>query len=254
MDENIRRRLHISGMDSRAAELARRYGLGVEITELAYAPMLDRPGMVETLRRKNEGIRSLWLHAPFAELCPCAIDPLVREVALRRYRQTLAAAQALGVCRMVVHGGFIPLVYFPEWYVEQSVQFWQEFLPEVPDGFTIALENVMEPGPQMLTDIVRQVDDPRLGLCLDVGHANTQVSAVPPLEWIALMAPWLRHVHLHNNQGALDVHAGLAEGLIPMEEMLGALLRLCPGATWTIECQDAEPSVRWLDKIEGEKL
>ena len=96
MDENIRRRLHISGMDSRAAELARRYGLGVEITELAYAPMLDRPGMAEELRRKNEGVRSLWLHAPFAELCPCAIDPLVREVALRRYRQTLAAAQVLG--------------------------------------------------------------------------------------------------------------------------------------------------------------
>ena len=254
MDENIRRRLHISGMDSRAVGLARRYGLGVEITELAYAPMLDEPGVVEVLRRKNEGLRSLWLHAPFAELCPCAIDPLVREVALRRYRQTLAAAQALGVCRVVVHGGFIPLVYFPEWYVEQSVQFWREFLQEVPDGFTIALENVMEPGPQMLADIVRQVDDPRLGLCLDVGHANTQVSTVPPLEWIAPMAPWLRHVHLHNNQGALDAHAGLAEGLIPMEKVLGTLLHLCPGATWTIECQDAEPSVRWLDKLEGEKL
>ena len=47
MDENIRRRLHISGMDSRAAELARRYGLGVEITELAYAPMLDRPLLLQ---------------------------------------------------------------------------------------------------------------------------------------------------------------------------------------------------------------
>ncbi len=254
MEERIKKRLHLSGLDSRAPELARRYGLGLELTELAYAPMLEEAGMIDRLRQTAGGIGSLWLHAPFAELCPCAIDPLVRQVALRRYRQTVTAARELGICRVVVHGGFIPLVYFPEWYVEQSVVFWREFLREVPKDFTIALENVMEPGPEMLVDIVRQVDDPRLGLCLDVGHANTQISRTPPLQWIGPMAPFLRHVHLHNNQGALDTHAGLMDGTIPMKEVLGALLRQCPGATWTIECQDAEPSIQWLEKLEGEKL
>lgn len=69
----------------------------------------------------------------------------------------------------MIHGGFVPQVYFPEWYVEQSVLFWRELLAELPPDMTIALENVMEPEPLLLADIARQVDDPRLGLCLDVG-------------------------------------------------------------------------------------
>ena len=76
----------------------------------------------------------------------------------------------------------MPQVYFPEWYVEQSVLFWREFLRQLPQDMTVALENVMEPQPRLLAEIARQVDDPRLGLCLDIGHANTFVSRVPPLE------------------------------------------------------------------------
>ena len=80
------------------------------------------------VRRQIEGVRHLWFHAPFAELSPCSIDPLVRAAALHRFRQTIETAQALGVTRLVVHGGFIPLVYFPEWFVEQSVLFWRDSL------------------------------------------------------------------------------------------------------------------------------
>ncbi len=111
-------------------------------------------------------------------------------------------ARELGIRRLVIHGGFVPQVYFPEWYVEQSVWFWREFLRQLPPDMTIALENVMEPEPRLLAEIARRGGRSPVGLCLDVGHANTFVSRVPPLEWVAPMAPWLRHVHLHNNAGA----------------------------------------------------
>ena len=198
------------------------------------------------VREKMAGIDHFWLHAPFAELAPCAVDPLVREVTARRYRQALSAARQLGIRRLVIHSGYIPLVYFPEWFTEQSVAFWREFLPEVPEDMVLALENVMDETPQLMTDIVRQVDDPRLGLCLDVGHANTCASRTPPMEWIAPMAPYLRHVHLHNNLGDWDLHSSLGEGSIPMQQILAALLEQCPEATWTIENQDCAPSLAWL--------
>ena len=198
---DIRQRLHLSGMDSHAPELARKWGLGLEVTDFCYAPMLDDPATLPAVREKMAGIDHFWLHAPFAELAPCAVDPLVREVTARRYRQALSAARQLGIRRLVIHSGYIPLVYFPEWFTEQSVAFWREFLPEVPEDMVLALENVMDETPQLMTDIVRQVDDPRLGLCLDVGHANSCASRTPPLDWIAPMAPYLRHVHLHNNLG-----------------------------------------------------
>lgn len=102
----------------------------------------------------------------------------------------------------------------------------------------------MEPEPSLLTEIVRQVDDPRLGLCLDVGHANIGTSKTPPLAWIDPMAPWLRHVHLHNNGGQWDTHSALGEGTVPMEPVL----ERCPQVTFTIENQTCTPSVRWLSE------
>lgn len=242
----LQEKLHISGMDDRAPSLARRWRLGYETITFCYAPMLDDGTALPRAQRLTDGIDRLWLHAPFAELIPCAIDPLVRQTAQHRFRQTLAAAQKLGIRQVVLHGGFIPHVYFPEWYVEQSVLFWRDFLQEVPPDFVLALENVMEPSPDTLVSIAAGVDDPRLGLCLDVGHANTCVSRTPPLDWIAPMAPYLRHVHLHNNRGQEDLHAPLDEGTVPMQEIIGAVLERSPRATFTIENQDALPSLRWL--------
>lgn len=243
---DLRRRLHLSGIDGSAAALAKAWDLGFEITEFCWAPRLEQPDAMALVRRQIQGAERLWLHAPFAELSPCAIDPLVRDAALRRFRQTIQAAQVLGVTRIVVHGGYIPLVYFPEWFVEQSVRFWRELLSDVPEGMTLAVENVMEPEPRLLADIAAQVDDPRLGLCLDVGHANSSASKTPPLEWIAPMSPWLRHVHLHNNEGGWDLHAPLGQGTVPMEQVLDTVLAQCPAATFTIENQNCVPSLQWL--------
>ena len=242
----LQKKLHISGTDSRAPSLARRWRLGYEDITFSYAPMLDDPAALPQEAGRTAGLARLWLHAPFAELIPCAIDPLVRQTAQHRFRQTLAAAQKLGISRIVFHGGFIPHVYFPEWYVEQSVLFWRDFLQEVPPDFVLALENVMEPSPDTLVSIAAGVDDPRLGLCLDVGHANTCVSQTPPQDWVAPMAPYLRHVHLHNNRGQDDLHAPLDEGTIPMQAIIDAVLEQAPRATFTIENQDALPSLRWL--------
>ena len=130
--------------------------------------------------------------------------------------------------------------------MEQSVLFWRDFLRQLPPDMTVALENVMEPQPRLLADIARQVDDPRLGLCLDIGHANTFVSRAPPLEWVAPMAPWLRHVHLHTNAGHDDLHDPLGQGTLAMEQVLDTILELCPEATFTLENQDCGPSLAWL--------
>lgn len=244
-----RQRLYLSAMDGQAAELARQEGLGLELTAFAYAPNLEDEAQLSAAKRQLDGIGRAWLHAPFAELAPCAIDPAVREVTRHRYRQALDAARRLDIHRIIIHGGFIPHVYFPEWYVGQSVDFWREFLRETPRTVCIALENVLEPSPDTLIEIVRQVDDPRLGLCLDVGHANTAASRVPPSEWLEVMAPWLLHFHLHNNRGQDDLHAPLGEGTIAMARLLASAQRLCPRASFTIEAQSCPASLAWLREV-----
>lgn len=73
-------RLYLSGIDGRAADLARENGLGLEIAAFCYAPNLEDPAVLSAVRADMAGLHRFWLHAPFAELCPCAIDPLVRQV------------------------------------------------------------------------------------------------------------------------------------------------------------------------------
>ena len=242
----LREKLHLSGIDSHAAALAHRHGLGFEVTAFCQAVMLEDADARAAAEAEAAGLEKLWLHAPFAELCPCAIDPLVRRITAKRYRQTIAVARQMGIRRIVIHDGFVPFVYFPEWFVAQSVDFWRGFLPQVPADMTIALENVMDDGPEMLAEIMAGVDDPRLGVCLDVGHANTTVSKTPLMDWIAPLAPWLRHVHLHNNFGEWDLHNPLGEGNIPMAQVLDELLVRCPAASYTIENMNCAPSLDWL--------
>ena len=115
-------------------------------------------------------------------------------------------------------------------------------------GVDIVLENVLEEEPEYLLDIVRAADHPRLGLCLDVGHANAY-SAVPVLTWLERFAPYLRHFHLHNNNGSCDAHAPLDAGSIPMKKFLEKALVLCPGATFTLELpEDTARGVLWLSE------
>ena len=240
-------RFYLSTISADAAGTARRYGLGLEIAEYCTAYNMDER-FSETdreVREKLAGIARVTLHAPFNELFPCAIDPRARALAADRFREAIALAKRYGAGKVIIHGGYNPKMYYPCWYTEQSVLFWKDFLREDP-GVDIVLENVLEEEPEYLLDIVRAADHPRLGLCLDIGHANAY-SAVPAVEWLERFAPYLRHFHLHNNDGSMDAHAPLDAGTIPMKELLEKALALCPGATFTLELpEDTARGALWL--------
>ena len=82
--------------------------------------------------------------------------------------------------------------------------------------------------------------DPRLRICLDLGHANTCASALPPENWLRACAPYLSHVHLHNNQGDRDLHAALFDGVMDIAGLLSLLEALSPQArpaAFITDCQ-----------------
>lgn len=240
-------RFYLSTIAADAAGTARQYALGLEIAEYCTACNMDEhfPETDAAVREKLAGIARVTLHAPFNELFPCAIDPRARALAADRFREAIALAKGYGAEKIVIHGGYNPQMYYPCWYTEQSALFWKNFLREDP-GVDIVLENVLEEEPEYLLDIVRSANHPRLGLCLDIGHVNAY-SAVPVIEWLKRFAPYLRHFHLHNNDGSFDAHAPLDEGSIPMKEFLQKALALCPAATFTLELQeDTARGARWL--------
>ena len=238
--------LYLSTIAPDAVHMAKEYGIHLEIAEYCTAWNMDEKfgGVDQVVRKKLDGISQSVLHAPFNELFPCAIDKKARILAADRYRQAIELAKRYGSPKVIIHGGYNPWIYFPVWYVEQSILSWKEFLREDP-GVEIVLENVLEETPDMLLEIVKGVDDKRLRLCLDVGHVNAY-SKVPLMEWLEIWTPHLSHFHLHNNDGSWDTHSVLNCGSIPMRELLARAEILCPNATFTLEVMDAAPSVRWL--------
>lgn len=237
-------RLFLSTIADDAVQTAREFGLGVELAQFCLAENMDKtPPDVQASLDAALQVPHRVLHAPFAELCPAAIDPLVRAVTRRRFLQAAALAKRCGAEKMVVHSGFIPLVYYPEWFAPQSAAFWREFLNDV-DGLTLCVENVMETSPDALRQIAEQVNDPRLRICFDVGHAFCQSGDLAP--WLDALAPYISHVHLHNNHGSFDEHLGLPDGTLDMAAVIRQLEALAPQATYTLEVRSARASVEWL--------
>lgn len=245
---DLKERFYISTIANDCDKLAKKYGLGIEIAEFCTAANMDEhlEAVRETVLSHFRSADRFLLHAPFNELSPAAIDPLALRLARKRYGQSSGLAQKYGVRRIIVHSGYIPNVYFKSWFIEKSISFWRDFLATFPPDMKIYLENVMEDSPDMLMQIAEGISDPRFCLCLDVGHANTELSKAPLSEWIQVFSKRLAHVHLHNNMGRLDLHNSLENGTIPMARAIRQLEEICDAPTYTLESIDARASVDWL--------
>lgn len=238
-----RKQLFLSTIDPEAGAVAAEYGLGVEIAEFCTAMNMDEDFPVWDAKVRSMQASRCVFHGPFSELFPCAIDPRARELARDRYAQAQQLAVAYGAEKLVLHGGYLPNVYFPQWYTEQSVLFWKEFLPRVQ--IPIALENVMEEQPELLAEIAAGVGDPRFGLCLDLGHLHV-CSKVSAQRWLEVCGPYVTHFHIHNNDGTRDSHSGLGEGTLPMKALLEMAGALCPAASYTVETTCTRADAQWL--------
>jgi sugar phosphate isomerase/epimerase len=249
-NRNIKDNLYVSTVSAEAHAVATQHGLGLELAEFCTAMNMDPPLFPEwdaRARANMRGAHRFTFHAAFNELCPAAIDPRVLEVAKQRYEQSYKLMRSYGISRMIAHSGYVPHIYFKGYFVERSVEFWREFLADKPEDFSLFLENVLEDSPEMLRDIVAEVDDKRMRLCLDVGHANVFVSDVPVLKWIDVCADFLGHLHIHNNYREWDDHNALGDGIIDMNAVMRHLTEI-PNVTYTIESIDSATSVEWLIK------
>jgi len=188
------------------------------------------------------------LHAPFFDLNPGAIEPLVFEATAIRYRQALAAASRLGAHTVVFHPGYEYWKYGGQdhLWLEASLQFWPAMI-ELADTFdlTLALENIFETHPGTLLELLDRLDSPRLGHCFDIGHwrlfSNTALA-----EWFATLGHHLLHLHLHDNTGEGDEHRPIGEGDIDFDELFTLVRRLDRRPSMTLEAHTPDVLERSL--------
>lgn len=255
MKQRLNQRLFIATFCHDAIAIIAQYGLNIEINHTCISTALNPENRQHLLGAIHQdicqsGAARCIVHGPFTEIYPAAIDPMARDFARQRLTQGAQVVQSIGAEAMVVHSGYVPFIYFPSWQAEKAAAFWQAFMADKPENFRLYVENVLEDTPDMLRAMMRQIDDPRIRLCLDVGHAQAAVGGqVPITKWIHTLGDTIGHFHLHNNFGKQDSHGAFDDGAIDFHEVLAAIDSYCPPeTTLTIEARDCATTTAWLEK------
>lgn len=184
------------------------------------------------------------LHAPFWDLNLGSKNPAVREATMKAYNYAYDVAKALGCTEIVVHNGFVPNTSYYQGWVKNATAFWQEFFKDKDNSITMMIENQCEEDSEVLKMEIDSVNDSRLKVCLDIGHANAN-SNMSVEDWIKTLGNRIGYLHLHNNHGKIsgrpsymnDEHLGLSDGTINVEKVFRLLEDHCPDAIWNVECR-----------------
>lgn len=200
-------------------QLQRTYGTAFEYNDFISPSMLDNRAAVEERISQYQGLNRDCsrdtLHGVIYDILVHSLDPMVREVANHRIRQSMDIAAALGVRGVIFHtnlrGDFTEPMY-QQGYLAANEQYWKQLLSDYPK-LCVYLENVFDASPDMLCRLAeRMKTEPRFGVCFDIGHAFLTKSA--QAEWLDGILPYTKHLHLNDNMGQSDEHLALGEGRI----------------------------------------
>jgi sugar phosphate isomerase/epimerase len=165
-------------------------------------------------------------HAPLSDINIGSLNERVRETSLREIVNSIKAARRMDIGLLTVHPGF----YSPAGMIEKPrvVQTTLESLSYIESvardlGVKVALENMPNMGPLTMgrtpEELFQLLSNFDLGICFDIGHANT----MGKIDAFLAHKKRFINVHLHDNMGERDQHLVVGEGNIDFKKALSAL-------------------------------
>ena len=226
-------------------------GLGLEVFQYANPVFLDDFDMNHhKITEFMEGMSGYSMHGAFYDAFYTSIDPLICEVAKKRFLQSLQAASFHSIDRVVFHSAYRKFIDgfskdAVENFLKTSIDFWKRFEENIPDGMTIYIENVEDECPETFVRLIEGISSPKIRCCFDIGHAFCN-SSVPINKWIHVLGSHIGHVHLSDNDGDADHHLPLGRGAIPLVSAIHEICKYAGQDTpFVLEC-DVPESVGWL--------
>jgi len=208
--------------------LQRAKRLGVEGVSLESCYL---PTDADFLKRLRETLDSYGFARVWAWGHPVGLCSGTNRQAAKDLLAHLPHARAVGASVMRIVGGNRRTV--PESYVEHKrrlVRMLKSFLPAAEDhGIVLAIENHIDLTADQMVDVIRTIDSPWLGVCLDTGN-NLRLFE-DPVVVAEKLAPLARATHVKD----LGVRRGdpkefffwpsvpLGKGLIDLPKVLGYL-------------------------------
>lgn len=228
----------------------RRYDLEIYLSA-AVLDQIEKTDLESMIERLDWGPR-LSLHAPFMDLNPGAVDPMVRSVTQVRFRQLLNVAAILKPRAAVFHAAYDRWRYSgrKDVWLDYSIDTWRKVMDTAAKttGLRVAVENVFDEDPEALQMLIEKIDSPDFGFCFDTGHFNL-FSKVPMEQWFKALGRHLVEVHLHDNDGTADSHWAVGRGTFDFEKFFMLMNEFAPVPVFTVEAHDRDDVEASLDRV-----
>ena len=220
-------------------EFARAESLAFEYNEFFIPSVLDDEdklsGIIDTYKGKPLP-ENCSLHGAFLDITIFSTDSLIREASIKRVRQSLDIARRIGATSVVFHTNYMPTFLnksYREAWVNDNESFWLGILDEYND-VNIYIENMFDIDPELLEKLAKRLcHKSNFGVCLDYAHAC--LGQAPIEDWIDKLAPYVKHIHINNNDLNEDLHNPLDDGLIDYEEFVRFYKDKMDGASILLE-------------------
>ncbi len=258
LSQEIKRRVHLAlpfvmfeKYLSRALALGLSLEVGLDHQALDLYRARDFRKAATLLKRKRVPVT---VHAPFCDLSPGAFEGPVRRASIRRLKEALRVARYFEPRVVVFHSGYHPGYHRErqEQWVKLAREGVGELLPLAETwGLKLALENVFEPSPALLTRIVEHFSSPFLGYCFDAGHAYAFAKTTWQ-PWLEAFGERVFELHVHDNDGSWDDHLPPGQGRIPFRDILSFLAKNGVRPVITFEAhreEDVLPGLLYLQEL-----
>lgn len=212
------------GQLEESLKLAKEYDLGFEVNDF-YEPTLNRnpkrrAAMLD-LYQQTEMPQTLTMHGNFYDVLIFSEDDEIREISEKRVEESILTARKLGASAVIFHTNLNPALtgeqYRNRW-VDANCRFWRMMCEKYSD-IEIYLENMFDTTPYDLAKVCEQLRDvPNFGVTFDYAHAAIYGKNVA--EWSEVLAPYIRHVHISDNDGCNDLHLAVGSGVLDWEEFV----------------------------------
>lgn len=241
-----------------AINIAKKLNCGIEISR--FGKLADIEENYEYNKEQYSKILKnfdgdVTLHGFFSNLNIAAKDPLIKEISIKRYNQTLELASIFDVKKVVLHtclNNLLKQKSYQEMFFLTNIEFFKEYIKNFEKlGIIVGMENVHESTPDYIRNLVAAINSPNFKTTLDIGHCNLH-SDMSPSDWIKEYGIMLTHMHFHNNFKDEDSHSSLLKGSLNIKEILKTLkqLQLYPTVTFEIfDYNDLVESIKYFNNI-----
>lgn len=240
-------------------ELAQQYHAAFEYNDFFNPKVLDDGGKIDELvsfycKQPHDRSRDT-LHGAFLDITIHSEDSLIRKASEHRIRQSMEIARDLELRGVVFHTGrlygFRDEKYLNNW-VDVNEAFFGGLLQEYPKQ-QIFIENMFDEAPDILARLANRLEkEPRFGVCLDYAHAA--VTGIAGGQWVETLAPYIRHMHINDNDRVNDLHQEIGTGQIDWNTFDREMRRFSVRASVLIEMKNLERQRRSLEYLKKNGL